>query len=1377
MKSGKISRPKKNLYLALSLLCLLLLIPIQQALGQSADPSPANSQGMELVEQIGGLVTDTVLLPDGSLLFSEGSSLVQARPTGDTFEVLARIDFEHGTILELVEALPWIYALTPEGLVVLSAENGKPTWKNYVPGGGQSIDVHDNRIAIAAREVGVRLLQIESSGRVRLLATVGVTGTAYDIAFSPDGRQVYSAGGQQGLTVIDVADDLSQSAVSHTIPDIAPAYTLTLSGSLLAVEGEGRLQVVDFSSGNAVVVGEYTPLKSGQRIVIEGEYAYIADSGSGLKIMWMTAPDRPVQVFGETDTPAFDVAIVDDLAYVAGVEGLRILDVSSHYRPREIGQIALPGQPQGIALATEQRIVVALGDQGVAVIDVSNSAAPRLNRRIPLDGPAHDVFFGHRGYVYVAAGEAGLAVIDVTQPGNEVLDGSLALPGEAFDIDQHGQILYVAAGDAGLLAVDTTFPDAPVLAGALAPEVGQAFRTVTIDGKRAYLAGDEAFTIADISYATRIGRLTKVAIPAEQIAISDVYLYALSDNQLAIYDVRATAEPVYLRTYSGLESAASIAAEGNTIFLTNQGDGAELVVLSLVAPDYPVETDNVGELGYTYHVLAQADQVWLARGYAGLQGYRLTEGGVLWAEGTYHALADVTDLEVNGGRLLASGQQGWAISEDTMITEVMITSVIRGMPVRDLAANGDLVAIAAGEEGIALFALTSSGEPSLVAQGRTISPVTGIALDQNFVYATDAEGLTIYDQRYLAPLTRITTPAPANGIALRGDLAYLALGDGSLAVLDLKQPDGGIVSRAAINTRYPAKLIPTPDGNTIYALAGDTLLQLSVAPPDQIQVLAEGTLPHVMGDGFFLNEVLVTITPGQAIDFLNVQFLGTYVTSLGDIPTTGQAVVVKEWAGYVAYGAGGLGLIDVRSPDEGQVFFDQDVRALYLEGNTLFAVGTALTAWDVSQLAAPQLIAELPLTAPGRSLTMGDSGLLLVSLENGLSIVEWDGAALTSRGHLTTRGAVNQAVQVGSRAYLGLHSGSLMAVDLSDPGSPTYLFGFTTESGQYVQDMLPLGDQHLMVSWENGIDLIDVSASTASPRVLTVIPAAADTAVDVTLSEDESMLALALGEAGVLLMGLDDPANPVEFGLATTPGNGLKAAILEDSLFIADGVCGLRVMDLSHPEGPRETGYWHGSYTADLAIGMTAENTQQPVIYLADANRLVMLRYDSSASPILPPLPQIPIPSHNQGDVSLSPTLKWGPTADPCDSFQYDVYLGVADNPPFVGQVMGESALEVGPLEPSRTYYWRVVTTDRQGDQIQGPLWTFTTAAADFADTLPPAPPLFIERLKQNPAVPLALAAFLITVILIGVGYWFRRQSRHPEDDIPDWYTTDPDTE
>jgi hypothetical protein len=108
---------------------------------------------------------------------------------------------------------------------------------------------------------------------------------------------------------------------------------------------------------------------------------------------------------------------------------------------------------------------------------------------------------------------------------------------------------------------------------------------------------------------------------------------------------------------------------------------------------------------------------------------------------------------------------------------------------------------------------------------------------------------------------------------------------------------------------------------------------------------------------------------------------------------------------------------------------------------------------------------------------------------------------------------------------------------------------------------------------------------------------------------------------------------------------------------------------------------------------------------------------------------------------------------------------------------MGEAALEVGPLDPSRTYYWRVVITDRQGDQIQGPLWTFTTAAADFADALPPAPPLFVERLRQNPVVPLALVAFLITVILIGLGYWFRRRSQHPEDDIPDWYTTDPDSE
>jgi hypothetical protein len=177
---------------------------------------------------------------------------------------------------------------------------------------------------------------------------------------------------------------------------------------LLVVSSGPKIYIID-PANPASPVGEYSPLQAGRRIVISDGYAYIADETDGLKIIWLAAPDRPVQVFGETGDPALDIWVDGDVAYVAGTSGLRILDVSNRFRPLEISRLPLPGQPQGISVY-ENIAYVALGPEGVGTINISNRAAPALERRITFGGEAKAVTYSG-GILYVAAGDSGLAVI------------------------------------------------------------------------------------------------------------------------------------------------------------------------------------------------------------------------------------------------------------------------------------------------------------------------------------------------------------------------------------------------------------------------------------------------------------------------------------------------------------------------------------------------------------------------------------------------------------------------------------------------------------------------------------------------------------------------------------------------------------------------------------------------------------------------------------------------------------------------------------------------------------------------------------------------------------------------------------------------------
>ncbi|MBN1313347.1 MAG: hypothetical protein JXB30_18215 [Anaerolineae bacterium] len=1334
-----------------------------------------DAQRVQQLDRIGGLVTAALHRPDGTVLAAEGSTLLRLDMSVRPAHELGRTDLGHGSILALAESASYQLALTGDGLVVLSGSDALPNPAGFTPGGGQALAVQGDLVVIAARDVGLRVLRTHSEGTAEPLATLPVPGGALDVTLSQDRRVAYVAGGPFGIHQVDLSDPAAPR-LAQTIDAVKPADAVALAGSLLVVGSRGRTLLVDPASAGQPVVGRHAPLRDGRRIFIRDEFAYVADAADGLKILWLAAPDRLVQLYGEADRPAYDLWIEEDVVYVVGEDGLRIFDVGSRYRPLEMAVLLIrapsgdPVVPQGIAVA-DGRAFIALGDEGVGIVDVSNQAVPRLAGLIALEGPANALLY-HDGYLYVACGKAGLAIIDAT---SETPVEMFPLPGEALDIARRGDALHVAVGEAGLVSVDVVHPDTPIIKGTLPPQAGKSVLSVSISGKRAFLSEGDDFLVADVSRPDHLGRLARVETPAQYVIANDATFYALSGNQITIFDAGATAEPVYLRSYAGLSQVGRISVWRNYAFLTSADEGPDAVVLNLLAPDHPYETDSVGQTGRTYHVLASSGNVYLAAGFGGLRAYELSEGGALMPRGMYNALPEAAYLAGDNTRLLAGGRMGWSVVDQ---------DVSGNLPVRDMALDGNTVAVAAGDAGVALYTLAGSSAPRLLAQCETPDPAVGVALDDRFVYVAGSGGLSIYDRSYLSSIRRVSTPAPATDVALRNGLAYLPLADGSLAVVEVGDPFGGIRSAGSVDMRYPADLFFGLDGHTVYALAGTTLNKLSFDSRDRLYIDETGALPEVSGQGMFLQEgILAALMPGQTFRLINVSELETQTSIYNTMETAAEDIALNWPVAYAAYGEQGVGLIDVRGFASGAVFHQETVRSLHIREDVLFTLGETLAAWDISRPAQPELLDTLLLAASGRHIdvvcyekNMDCQGDLLLSLESGMTIAHWDGQSLAEKTTLFTPGAIDQAVWSGERAYLALHDGGLLVVDLSDLSDPVRLFTYTSPSGRFVNDLLPLSDTRLLVSWEGGIDVLEVGVvAQNTPRLLTVVPSSGSQALDVAFSPDGSRAAVALGEGGVALFSLADPRSPQMSGYADTPGDGLAVALDGAALYVADGQCGLRVFDASSPAGMAETGYWRGSYAGDLLF--RSDSSGQPILMLAGANQIVTLRYDAAMPPVLPPVPQSPDPPNGQTELPLSLALSWGPPTDPCDPLTYDAYFGQGDNPAYLAQVSGIPFLEIPELTPLRTYSWRIETIDRQGDRAVGPLWRFTTVATEFADTLPPAPPTFLAWFEDHPLISVGVSGLLIAALLFLFLRRLRPGLKPLPDVLPEWYSTEEDIE
>jgi len=1389
-RSGKTSLPRRLRVLplrAMTLACLLALMAFDpfNASFITASPGPlpsgareTDSQRVELLKRVGGNLPAALPLPDGSILAAEGSALLRLAPSptqaGVLFEV-ARVDPGYGPILDLVANSGYAIALATQGLMTFGLQDSAlapPV--SFIPGGGQSLSARGNLIIVAARESGLRLLSIDSAGALTSVSALPTPGPALDVILDPANPLAYVAGGDAGIMIVDTSDPASPR-VTATVSLGRPAESVAISGSLLAVGSRERVLMIDPASAQPVI-GQFAPLVDGRQMVIEGGYIYIADARDGLKILWLAAPDRPLQVFGEADRPALDVAVAGDTLYLAGQDGLRILDVSDHQHPLQIATLPLPSPPLDLALSPDRHVFAALGEAGVAVIDAQNLAQPALKKVIPLGAPARAVLYDD-GVLYAAADAAGLSVIDAP-PGGEVLLATLALPGPALDLALRGDGLYVAAGDAGLVGVDVSRPARPLVSGILGPDPGHVINSVTISGKRAYASQGDSFIVADVTSAARAGRLARMAAPATQVVADDTYLYALSGGQLAIYDARATADPLALRIYRGLTSAIYLAVGEGRVFVGSDQSGPDTVALDVRFPDLPYELDNVGQTGFGGRPVIVSGGVILPVGSAGLRAYALTEGGALAPAASYEPIPGASVVSADGGeRLAVAGRAGWAILDRRTLERL----AGRDDPdVRALALNGERLGIVSGDARLAVISWAE--ERSQTIGWRQFSqPITGIAWASGVLLASDASGLLLLDPNTLISARRVATPAPANGVAARGNWAYLPLADGSLAAINLGDLTGGMQLLGSVESPRPLDLIRAPDGS-ILALADTSLNRLSISDQTNPTLAQLALLPRVMQRGFMVDDLFIGLDPANSLYLFAVPQQAIETLGFNQIVAPASDIAPGWPTSYAAYGDSGWGSVDLPSLSAGSLVSPVPARALLRQDNTLFALGDNLTVWNVELSGSPRQLAEIALPSPGRAIDQASNGDLLLSLESGLSIVQWDGSALIEIGTIAAPAPLDRAAWLGHRVFAARHDGGLWVVDVADPSQPYPLFtaasprSLPLEGGAYVNDLLPLDDTRLLVSWNGGVDVFDVvsGADAPPPALVATFPLGQSAATRLALSIDGKRAALAFADGSLVALDLSDPARPALVGQASLPAPDPGGVALDDqAVYVANGVCGLRVFGLSGPTLP-EVGYWRSGAALNLALSAPG------VVAVADSSALSVLGFDPALPPLPPPLPQSPFPASDTVGVLLDPTLAWGPPPDRCDPLRYEIHLGQQPDPPLVSAVSGEARLQVSGLAPLSQYFWQVTAIDRQGDSSRGPVWRFATVPADFPGVIPPSPPSFLAWMQDHPEISMGLGGAL--ALLVGISLWrllrFRGPARPPtappprDRRLPEWYST-----
>ncbi|SKA25521.1 Uncharacterized conserved protein, partial [Oceanospirillum multiglobuliferum] len=385
-----------------------------------------------------------------------------------------------------------------------------------------------------------------------------------------DGTGEFSNGQTEVVTDIVIIE-------SYGVATQGVARSVSVVGNYAYVaDGGSGLQVIDISVPNhPTLVGNYDTTGYAYDVSVVGNYAYIADGGGGgLHIIDISNPAQPTltRMF-DTSGFALGVSVVGNYAYVADdSDGLRIIDISDPNNLALTGTFDTSGAAAGVSVVGNYAYV-ADATSGLQIIDISNPNNPTLAGTIDTTGNARGVSVVG-DYAYVADQGSGLQIVDISDPTNPTLAGTVDTPGFAYGVSVVGGYAYVADGSSGLQIIDISDPTKPTLAGTV-DTTGEA-RSVSVVGDTIYIADNDAGL-----------KVIKATVPNAFSTASDTVSLVVNELNIAPTLTAEAATPTFTENGQAVDLFSEVAANtgntndafaGLTLTVTNVADGADEVL-------------------------------------------------------------------------------------------------------------------------------------------------------------------------------------------------------------------------------------------------------------------------------------------------------------------------------------------------------------------------------------------------------------------------------------------------------------------------------------------------------------------------------------------------------------------------------------------------------------------------------------------------------------------------------------------------------------------------------------------------------------------------------------------------------------------------------
>jgi hypothetical protein len=997
---------------------------------------------------------------------------------------------------------------------------------------------------------------------------------------------------------------IPQGAVGVTLEAIDPEKQ-TLTYSMVDAPMRGELSVLAPS-----LLSSTDTSGSATKVTVIGNYAYVADYGSGLAIIDVSDPASPgTPVYINTTGDASGIAVRGNYAYVAdGSSGLHIIDVSDPSSPSLLGTFDTDGYASDVTLSADgTKAYVADGLSGLHIINVSDSANPSSWGLFDTGGEALGVTLSSdSSKAYIANGVSGILIVDVRDASNLYSFGSLATLGNASGItlSANGGVAYIANGSAGLQVVDVSYAFEPVLLGQLDTSGIAVDIELSTDGDIAYIAADmSGIQIINIEIASNpslLGSFEAENTSGVALSADSSKAYVANGAGLQVVDVVPTIfvagdviPEVLVYTHTSQEVIADAATD---TFTFKVNDGA--LDSNVAAVD--LWMDSLSNNGTWTYLEPLAGSITIT-GCAPTVAFGIADVIVCPTDLVIpETINGVTVTAIGDGAFVASNIMSVTIPNsvtsigDYAFLANNLTSVTFSDSVtvigKNAFSNNKLFAVSflgdrpslASDSFFGNRALTHvsfcDGKPgwpggSISAGFSDVDPIencdsvnrnNGVLSELNTaVDSGDASGISAADLNSVLGLTNVD----ANNITVYQTAIEVFVGG---AVLDeLKEIQALIDSvNIAISScsssvyfvamtagGYPEEI------NWYLEDASGTRLYEGVAPFSGLICLGDARYTLRMsdsyGDGWNGAEFSVLTPAGELVitRSLSSGREGAAAINVGDYPNeapvaNAQAVTLVEKIPTN---------ITLTGVDP-----ENDDLTYYLASEPSKGTFTSFSPSLFGSVATDSIAINMVISGDGNTAFVAD-------YEGGLQVVDISDASEPAvLSTLNTDGlAFDVALSSDSNTvYLADESNGLQIIDVSDRSNPGYIGNFLTEG--YAIGIELSGDGSIAyVADVSSLQIIDVS-NAQSPNLLGSF-ATSGTAYNVTLSTDERTAFVAVNAAGLDIVDITSSASPVLISTQDTPGETRAVQLSNDdkTAYVTDDSFGLQIIDINDLANPR----------------------------------------------------------------------------------------------------------------------------------------------------------------------------------------------------------------